>query len=216
MARAHKVNVLRVDLKLSGLGIGERLTLASLVATVAPQSSVYGANPAVQSAVDKAIQSGVALEETVTDMRNMEMKLAAAKATVAATQAQFDKDMLCLKSVVEANCKTEVELNGVGFNRRAPKAAPGALVAPVSIVFKPGKEKGSMVATARRVGRVSTYAAEISANPVGPDTWQPIPGVGARRTLTGYVSGGTYWLRFRSVRATAESAWSDPVAAVAR
>jgi hypothetical protein len=115
---------------------------------------------------------------------------------------------------------TDAELNelgfNLGFNQRPPKAAAAALTVPDSIVLKAGKEQGSMTAQCKRGGRSSACVAEISVDPVGPGTWQTIPGSGARRMLSGYVSGACYWVRFRAVRANEESAWSAPVAGAAR
>ena len=212
----HKVDVIQVKLNLSDLGIDGRVTLSSVLAKAAPQSALYGSNPFVKDAANKAIQSGADLEAAVTEVHNAELKLAAARAAIVTAGAQFDKDVLCLKSAAEANCKSEGELNDLGFNRRPPKAAPEPLSAPEAIVTRMGKEKGTMVVQAKRVGRVTTYAAEISADPIGPSTWQPIPGTGARRTLSGYQSGAQYWVRFRAVRASEESAWSNPASVIAR
>jgi hypothetical protein len=215
MAQSNNKNV-QVRLKLSTLKPDGCVTLASVVAQKAPKSAIYGSNPAVKDAADKAVKSGAELGAAATDMQDAELKLAAAKSALGTAQGKFTRDMLCFKSVAEANCETAAELNDLGFNQRSPKAAPGPLTAPDSIVAKAGKEKGSMLVHARGAGRASAYVAEISVDPVGPGTWQTIPGSGARRTLTGYVSGGKYWVRFRSVRANEESAWSEAVSAVAR
>jgi len=216
MSQAQKVEVIQVKLNLSALDIDGRIALSSMLAKAAPQSAVYGSNPFLKGAADKAVQRGDDLQAAATAAHNAEMKLSAAKAAVVVAEARFDRDVLCLKSAAEATCTTEAELNDLGFNRRQPKAAPEPLTAPESIVAKMGKDKGTMVVQAKRVGRVSTYVAEISPDPIGPATWQSIPGTGVRRTLSGYQSGAQYWVRFRSVRANEESAWSDPVPVVAR
>jgi hypothetical protein len=215
MAQLHKVNGIQVELKLSTLSIEDRVSQAAVLAKMAPQSALYAANAAVKDTADTVIQGGVALQGAATEVQNLEMMLAAAKSVLMAVGTQYDKKMLCFKSALEANCNTDAELNALGFNRRRPKAA-AALTAPDAIVLKPGKEQGSMIAQAKRVGRSFTYVAEISADPVGSGTWQTIPGSGARRTLSGYVSGACYWVRFRSVRANEESAWSAPAAGAAR
>jgi hypothetical protein len=217
MKTSHKVKNLKVDLNLSELSIDGRVARTSLIEDAAPQSAMYAANPAVKDAADKTINSGKALKLTAAAVQNAELKVTMAKADLAEAELQLEKDMLCFKSVAEANCKTEAELNELGFNRRAPKAAPAPLTPPDSILAKPGKEKGSMIVQAKRAGRsFGGYIAEISAEPVGPGTWQLIPGTGARRVLSGHVSGAQYWVRFRAVSATEQSAWSAAVPAVAR
>jgi hypothetical protein len=216
MAQVHKVDTIQVELKLSELGTSGRVELSTQLTNAAPQSAIYGSNAFVKDAVDKVIQSGADLEAAVAAAQNAEVKLAVAKTTIVTAQAQFDKDLLCLKSAAEAKCGSEEELKELGFNRKPPKAAPAALAAPELIITKMGKVKGSMMIHAKRVGRISTYIAEISPDPIGPGSWQPIPGTGVRRTLTGYQSGAHYWVRFRAVSAKEESAWSEPAIAVAR
>jgi hypothetical protein len=216
MAQAQKAKVLQIKLNPSMLNTGDRIKLASVLTQMTPKSAVYASTPALKEVADKTLASGAAVQAAAIDVNDAELTLAAARSVLAATQTEFDKDVLCFKSVAEHSCKTEDEINGLGFNRRGPKAAPAALTPPDSIVVKEGKEKGSMVVHVQRAGRGGAFKAEISPDPVGPGTWQSIPGTGGRRMLTGYVSGASYWIRFRSVRANEESAWSNPVVAVAR
>jgi hypothetical protein len=216
MAQAHKVDDIQVNLKLSELDTAGKVALASLIAGSAPKSDIYADNPFVKDAADKVIKCGADLEAATKEADSAEMKANSAKAAVAVNEARFDKAALCFKTAAEASCTTEVELNDLGFNRRPPKAAPLALTAPTAIVTRMGKEKGTMVVQAKRVGRIATYLAEISPDPIGPGSWQQIPGTGTRRTLSGYQSGAHYWVRFRTVRANEESAWSEPAMAIAR
>jgi hypothetical protein len=215
MGYTKKAQVIQVNLGLSRLGIDGRKKLLSVIAQAAPQSGLYSADPVLKDAADKVIESGAGLEAAEKTLNGAEQSAVTAKSGLVAAQELFDKDLLFFKSAAETKCKTEKELNDLGFNRRS-RAASVPLSAPEAIVAKPGKEKGSMIVRAKRVGSISTYAAEISADPIGPSTWQAIPGSGGRRMLAGYVSGARYWVRFKALRANEESPWSEAVSTVAR
>ena len=65
--------------------------------------------------------------------------------------------------------------------------------------------------SAHEIGRMRRrYATQSSPDPVGPDTWSPLPGTGKSRTITG-KSGTSVWVRFALVHEELQSEWSTPV-----
>jgi hypothetical protein len=193
----------------------QREELANTIGKVAPGSPKYTASPALQAAVERVVNDGIDVGAKAKAVAVKRQELATAEADLLTSQNTFDKDMgVCVKTA-ESVCTTAEELAQLGLKPRA-KSLPVPLVVLTNITVKPGKDKGSIYAHARAIPGISQYPAQISADPIGPDTWKTLPGTNAVRRLTGYVSGARYWIRFATQRGDQQSAWSDPVAVIVR
>jgi hypothetical protein len=60
-------------------------------------------------------------------------------------------------------------------------------------------------------GPLGNFVAQVSTDPIGPATWQPLPGNGKQRTLSGYATGTKLWVQFAQVRWGLQGPWSVPV-----
>jgi hypothetical protein len=183
---------------------------------VAPGSPKYTESQALQDSVAKVVQHGLDIGAKAKNVTVKRKELATAEAELFAVQSTFDKAAgVCVK-IAESICATPEELAGLGLKPRGTKSPPVPLVVPTDITVKPGKDKGSIFAHAKRIPGISNYPAEISTDPFDPETWKPLQGTNAMRRLTGYASGTRYWIRYATARGDQQSAWSDPVAVLAR
>ena len=104
---------------------------------------------------------------------------------------------------------TETDVKSVGLTPRPAKVSPVILPAPTGIRVGFLKKSGLTRVTAIQDGMPRPCVAEISPDPLGASTFQPLAG-GYSRTLTGYAAG-SYWVRMATVRGSAQSDWCAPV-----
>ena len=211
-----KSTIIRAELTLSQMDPQGREDFANAFGKVAPGSPKYAESQALQDSVAKVVQHGLDIGAKARNVSVKRKELATAEAELFAVQTAFDKAAgVCVK-IAESVCTTPEELASLGLKPRGAKGPSVPLVVPTDITVKPGKDKGSIFAHAKRIPGILNYLAEISTDPFDPETWKPLQGTNAMRRLTGYVSGARYWIRFATARGDQQSAWSDPVAVIAR
>ena len=201
---------LHIILALTKLDDKGRIDLATNLKTMAPTSALYTQNPAIQAAVTECTGNGALLGAIDAEVTNDEAKLALSKEKRENLRAAFDKSAIVVKSLVEHHGTTVEEAASLGFISQIGKTPPAPLATPNGVTVKLGKKHGQFRVSADTPGH-GKFGAQISPNPIGPGTWQDLPGTGKTHLVTGYASGTELWVRFRSVSSKAVSDFCTPV-----
>jgi hypothetical protein len=178
---------------------------------VAQQSPLFQ-NPAIAASYASLVSKGAALATDVAATAANETLWKASAGARDLSRFAFDNELDNLKTLVENNSTSASDLQSMGFVplvvTRASKAMPDP---PGALVVKLGRVHGKARVAVEGRGNLGTFAAEVSTDPIGPNTWTPLPGNGKERLLTGYASGTKLWVHFARVRWGLQSAWSAPV-----
>jgi len=211
MSAPKKPAPLRVTFNNADLTDPERVNLAGAVGVAAPISALYNQHPAVKAALDAFIAAGVSLGGATTVVRDLEQKLGVAKETVDLSRTLFGQASTVARTTVETTATTLEEVASVGLTGRFGRAPAKAIAPPTGVAIHLGKKHGQFRASAVYTGRAK-YGAQVSTDPVGPATWQDLPGSGKERTVMGHPSGTLVWVRFRTLGKNSASEWCTPVA----
>jgi hypothetical protein len=200
-----------LDLRSLESDLAAREALVNSVLTLAPKSPLY-ANPMVQQAVSNlaATFSVFKVAGSTAAATSKQAKIDAA-AEVAARRDN-DLALVLVKTLTENGSKTLEDVASMAFAAYTGKPPAPAMVPPESIDVTMGKRGyGRVKVAAHELGKTKRhYAAEMSPDPVGANTWSILPGSGKSRWLTG-KSGTSAWVRFALVRGQIQSEWSVPV-----
>ena len=191
--------------------LAAREILINSILKLAPQSPLY-TDPNVQKAVAVlAATYGTYKTAGITSAASAKQH----KIDVAAeAQALADNDraLLLVKGLTENGAKSADDIKSMAFVALVGRPPAPAMVPPESIDITMGaKGHGKVRVAAHELGTTKRrYAAEMSPDPVGPNTWTVLPGNGKSRRLTG-KSGTSVWVRFALVHGQLQSDWSTPV-----
>jgi hypothetical protein len=124
----------------------------------------------------------------------------------------LDRELDTYKTLVENNAATAGDVTSMGLSlltvataSRTPPDPPAALIVRI------GKQHGKARVLVAGKGKLGTFVAQASTDPIGSGTWWSLPGIGKQRKLSGYASGTRLWVQFAAVRFGMQSAWSVPV-----
>jgi hypothetical protein len=207
----HIKNALHVILDLQALSDEDLGALAATIAKLAPTSTLFTNNPGIQTLVADVGTRNATLGGVASAIVQAESELVTMKATRDDARDALEKDLVGLRGLVEAKGASVSDANAVGFAARIGRAPIAPLVAPDTVTVILGKKHGQFTVSAKTSLLHAHYDAQWSPDPVGPATWQGIPGSGKRRKVTGHASGTLVWIRFRALRGNAQSDWCNPV-----
>jgi hypothetical protein len=192
----------------------EIVLLGANIAKMAPTSALYTNNPGMQPLVTDIGSQNVVLGNMAAAIAKAEADLVTMKETRDTTRDQLEKDIVGLRGFVEAKAATVADANAVGFNARSGKAPDAPLAVPDGIIVHLGKKHGQFMVSAKTSLKRGKFGAQLSADPIGPATWQDMLGTAKRRIVTGHASGTVVWVRFRTLRGASASDWCAPVSVV--
>jgi len=168
--------------------------------------------PTIAASLASLAAKGATLAKFVAAVDTSTQELKSNLALRLTARAAFDLELIGLKGLVEGNATNWADITGMGFTlmssvkpSRTPPDPPAALVVRI------GKTHGKARVAVQGNGQLGRFVAEVSADPVGPTTWSPLPGTGKQRQLSGYASGTKLWVRFAQVRFGLQSDWCTPV-----
>ncbi|MFT3771524.1 MAG: hypothetical protein QM820_39420 [Minicystis sp.] len=198
----------RVALNTNTLTDATRASLFAGIEKVSKQSALLQV-PAIATSFAALATKSAALATTVAECAVTEKQLKSTVSRRDLAREAYDRELVCLKSLVEHNAADAGDVTGMGLPLLVtvkPSKAPPA--PPAGLVVKIGKAQGKARVS---VGSRGRYAAEVSPHPAGETTWSPLPGTGRERKLEGYASGTKVWVRFATVRYGMQSDWCTPV-----
>jgi hypothetical protein len=133
-------------------------------------------------------------------------------AAEAAALGDNDRALIVVKTLTEASAKSPADIASMALPPLVGKPAAPAMVLPDSIDVAMGRKgHGKAKVAAHELGTTKRrYAAEMSPDPIGANTWVALPGTGKSRRLSG-KSGTSVWVRFALVSGQLQSDWSTPV-----
>jgi len=188
-----------------------RAKLLTGIQEVAPQSLLIQ-DPGIAASVAALAAKGAQLAADVEAVAGNRQLLVTSISARDASRLAFDLELVSLKTQVENHATTGSDLTAMGFvlasGQRASRARPDP---PVALVVKIGRARGKARVAVQETGTRKHYTAEMSFDPVGPATWQALPGNGKERILSGYETGTKIWVRFATVLWGQQSDWCVPV-----
>jgi hypothetical protein len=206
-----KIQNLHIALALGQMTDKERVDLCTTMGQLAPTSPLYAQNPHLQAAVTEAVSLGTSFHTAEGTVTQNYATLVLSKEVLDQTRAKLDRSLGVVSSMLENLATTVEQAATVGFTARLGKAVPGPLVPPDGIIIVLGKKHGQFRASAKSSRKSDRFGAQVSTDPIGPATWQDLPGNGKRRLVTGHPSGSVVWVRFRTERGQNQSDWCAPV-----
>jgi hypothetical protein len=203
----------RIALSTSVLSDLERAALVSGMQKVAPQSPLMQV-PSIAASYSAITKKGATLTAASAAVAADEKQLKIDLGAREQARVALDVELLTMKTLVTANAQSAADILGMGFTPLTSAATGQTAVPdlPGPLVAIPGKVPGRARVGIDAPGRLAgSTAAEVSPDPVGANTWQPLPGSGKQRKLKGYASGTRLWVRFAPVRFGQQGAWCTPV-----
>lgn len=201
----------RAALNIHLLTDAQRESTLAGIQKVAPQSPLMQL-PAVAASYAALGTKGTTLATNVTAAASSEAAFKGAVATRDVSRDVFDLELDTLKTLAENNATSEADLTSMGFvplsTTTSTRTVPDA---PQALVIKPGKIHGKARVAVQGRGWLGNFVAQVSTDPIGPNTWTSLPGNGKQRTLSGYATGTKLWVQFAQVRWGLQSAWCVPV-----
>ena len=215
----HLPDTFTPEINISKLTRAQKTGLVALIEQFAPNSALYTANASLKAATDDLIVKAADLSTKNQDATTKQQAFFTAVTARGTSEVAVDNALEVFKSNAKTYCKSEQDLKNLGVSRKLPKkekGPPAALVAPATVTGKPGKALGSIDTQAKRIAGLSKYILAISVSPITPTSFEVLAGTASKRTLTGYVSGQQYWIRYCTERGQLRSAWSAPILVTAR
>jgi hypothetical protein len=129
------------------------------------------------------------------------------------SQTEFDRLHNLVIDTVEHDAKSEADIVALNMKPRPPAKKPAGTpdTPPPAVPRLPKKGHGYAWATVPEIGKTKgKYRAEMSLDPIGPNTWAPLVGNGKQRKIVA-ASGTKVWVRFAKVHGAFQSDWSTPV-----
>jgi hypothetical protein len=203
---------LRIDAQDDRKTIKARADRAAVLAS-AVKAPFVQAHPALLTACQDLIAASDALKTadeayTVTDAA-LTAARGARDSKVTAYDAAYD---VCIAQVQQCAATPE-DVQSMGFGVFSPVSY--ALVVPPSVQAKYDPVRNVIYVRVERAPGIRACTLEVSQTPADPASWQRLPGLGTSRKLPGYAAG-THWFRAASVRATEQSAFTDPVSVIVK
>jgi hypothetical protein len=208
----HVLNRIRIALNMASMTDEELLQLVVAIVALAPQSPLI-AIPAIAAAVASLTAKSATFKAAGDAVTSDEEKLRNDKTTKATARGAVENEVTSLSGLVGTNAKNDADVSSMGFasaKKRTVVTAPPATPEQIDVAM-PKKGHGRCKASVHETGgNHGRYAAQWSPDPIGPNTWSPLPGTGKSRTITG-ASGTKVWVRFARVRRELQSDWSTAV-----
>jgi hypothetical protein len=190
----------------------DRTAILAGIEKVAPTSPLMKV-PAIAASYASLVQKGAALKTNNDLVAADEKQLKLDTTARDLSRSETDTELVTLKTLVGANAQSPADVASMGFRELPPatKATQAKPEVPGPLVVKTGKVQGKSRVGLAQPGRLGSFAAEASTDPIGPATWFVLPGSGKQRKLSGYPSGTKLWVRFAAVRYGQQSDWCTAV-----
>jgi hypothetical protein len=173
-------------------------TLFQIAAIAASYAALTNKGPALTTAIAQEAANAAAYHQSVS-----------ARSTA---RLAVNRELDTFKTLVENNATSAGDVTGMGLSlltiaspTRTPPDPPAALLVKI------GQQHGKARVVVAGKGKLGSFAAQVSTDPIGPATWSALPGTGKERKLSGYPSGTKLWVQFAAVRFGMQSAWCTPV-----
>jgi len=203
----------RIALSTSTMNDLQRASTIAGIQKVAASSSLMQV-PAIAASVAALAKKGAALTVSTTAVAEDEKLLKQDETTRELCRVAVDAELTSLKGLVAVNATKASDITDMGFEQLPSVAlgTQGPPDVPVGLVVHNGKVHGKSRVAVAQPGRLpGHFAAEVSTDPPGANTWVVLPGSGKQRKLSGYATGTRLWVRFAAVRYGMQSDWCTPV-----
>jgi hypothetical protein len=200
-----------LDLRTLETDIAARETLVTNIQKMAPSSPLWTSQP-LQKAVGDLGTTFAAYKVAVAkgDQSAKQHTLDVAARNTA--RDANDAALTLVKALVESGATSADDIKSIAFTPRGGRPPAPQLVPPDFLDITMGKKgHGKVKVAAHEIGKTRRqYAAQMSPDPIGANTWANLPGAGKSRWLTG-KSGTSAWVRFALMHGQAQSDWGTPV-----
>jgi hypothetical protein len=188
----------------------DRKTMASGIATLAPNSPLFVNSKAIQDSVAALAKKAEVLEQRNAAVDGDRVQLRCDIAEEAVARAAVDGELLTLVTLVEVAAQSPAEIQGMALTPRFTTRSKAPPEPPEGIdVHIPRRGHGRATVSAQQTDdKRRHYDAEFCL--YGQDTWTRLVGNGKTRTLS-FPTGTQVWVRFATVRGELQSEWCTPV-----
>jgi hypothetical protein len=199
----------RIALCTSAMDDLKRTALIAGIQKVAPLSALMQ----VPASVAALAKKGAALTASSAAVAADEKLLAQDEGTREGCRVAVDGELNALKALVAVNATVPSDITSMGLEPLGSVVRPvhGAPNAPSGLAVNNGRVHGASRVAVALPGYQGQFAAEVSTDPPGANTWTVLPGSGKQRKLSGYASGTRLWVRLAAVRYGLQSDWCTPV-----
>jgi hypothetical protein len=183
------------------------------VATTAPSSPIWQAQPAVQTAGNKLIAAGANLTTGEELVNTLETQLTAARSALGTLTLVWDQAFDGWVVVVEEFTTLPSEINALGTS--VLDVTKHTLLTPLGVTATYDAKKELIRVHVHRAAGRHACIVEISPDPIAPGSFKRLVGNAAQRNLAGYAPG-TWWVHAATSNAGAESGFTTPVSVIVK
>jgi hypothetical protein len=203
----------RINRSVDTQSIQTRIDRGAQIGKASATSALYQNVAAVKSACDAVVAAGKDLGDADVTATAADQAAATARSARDTKLGTFDTANAICVATVEHHAATPEEIQGAGFVLLIPNNNGLAMLDGVKAAFDAAL--GVIDIEVLHPAGVTRCLLEFSPDPVTPTSWQRVAGDGLRRKLSGFAPG-TYWFRAATVRASAQSAFTTPIAVVVK
>ena len=196
-----------VDRSVDKASVDSRVTCSQLVETMAGDSPILKAEPALQDARDKLMAAGAELKDAAQEVTLAESNLEAARHVLGTKTTAWDHTYNVYVSNVEQNAKTPEDVSNLALHPLQKNVNQLAMPTGIDLKY-------DLVAAILRIHvhlprGITVCEIEVSNEPTNPTVFKRMIGFGARREID-KPAPGWYWFRAASVRAQEQSEFCSP------
>jgi hypothetical protein len=193
--------------------VQSRETRTNAVATTAPSSPIWQAQPALQNAGNKLVTAGANLAAGAKQVDTLEAQLTAARTALGGLTLQWDQAYDGWVIAVEEFTTLPAEITALGTSVLDVTKHP--LVTPLGVTVTYDAKKALIRIHVHRAAGDHACIVEISPDPIAPGSFKRLTGNAAKRNLAGYAPG-TWWVHAAVSNAAEESGFTTPVAVIVK
>jgi hypothetical protein len=183
------------------------------VATTAPSSPIWQAQPTLQTAGNKLITAGTNLTTGVKQVKTLEAQLTAARTALGSLTLGWDQAYDGWVVTVEEFTTLPAEIAALGSAVLDVTKHP--LLPPLGVTVTYDVKKALIRIHVHRADGDHACIVEISPDPIAAGSFKRLVGNAAVRALAGYAPG-TWWVHAAVSNAGTESGFTGPVAVIVK
>jgi hypothetical protein len=201
----HRPRVARMPDKVS---VKSRQDRSILVQSNAPSCLIWQAHPSLKDAGEALVQAGLDLANREKKVQQLLAQAETARRELLSLRIAWDGRFTVYASCVEARARKPEDVTNLALPLR--EEASYELAPPRAVTARYDLEEKLLRILVKRPPGDFGCRIEISPDPVSADSFQAIPGVGARAAIPG-LPPGEYWVRALMIGPTGFSAYSPLV-----
>ena len=203
-----KANKLRVNVQPDKESTKSRTERTVKIGQLLPSFTLYQQQPNLKEAMDALLRDGTALQAADDQVAKDDAQAQKSRAVREGLTRDFDASYDIVVSNLEKYARTPADIESAGFLLGARVSHP--MVPPHDLKAEFDYKKNFLLIRVKKAKGMQAAYVEISPDPVGPNTYKRLDGIGNTHEVKDYPPG-TYWIRTASVRGSEMSPWLGPI-----